>query len=48
MAEETESGLENIVPANDHHRRGPEATECADADIAPWQKLDKVVLSMPA
>lgn len=48
---------ENVTPANDNHlpvpsqgfaaaregRRGPENDE--DADIAPWQRIDKAVLS---
>jgi len=31
---------------NDNQRPGPEGGKDADADIAPWQKLDKVVLSI--
>lgn len=46
MPDETDNGPENIVPANDSHRPSTEGREDADADIAPWQKLDKVVLSI--
>ncbi|TWG90261.1 hypothetical protein L598_000700000170 [Mesorhizobium sp. J18] len=46
MPEETDNRPETIVPANDNHRPGPEGGKDADADIAPWQKLDKAVLSL--
>ena len=46
MPEETDNRPETIIPANDNRQPGPERGKDADADIAPWQKLDKAVLSL--
>lgn len=46
MSEETHNRPEIIVSANDNYLPRPEGGKDADADIAPWQKLDKAVLSL--
>ena len=43
MAEDRNTGPENIIPANDNNNPNG---DIADADIAPWEKLDRVVLSI--
>lgn len=40
MPEDKHTGPETIVPANDNT---PFNNDPADADIAPWEKLDRVV-----
>ncbi|MDW6022211.1 hypothetical protein SAZ10_10645 [Mesorhizobium sp. BAC0120] len=35
---------EDLTPANDNQRPGSEGSE--DTDIAPWQRVDRVVLSI--
>lgn len=43
MPEDKHTGPETIVPANDNI---PPPSDAADADIAPWQRLDRVVLNI--
>jgi len=43
MAEDKHTEPEIIVPANDNT---PPNGDAADADIAPWEKLDRVVFDI--
>ncbi|MBN9046824.1 MAG: hypothetical protein J0H18_14330 [Rhizobiales bacterium] len=43
MPEDKHTGPEAIVPANDNT---PPSGDTAEADIAPWEKLDRVVFDI--
>lgn len=46
MAEDRKTGPDNIIPANDNSIPDGPNGDIPDADIAPWEKLDRVVLSI--